>query len=165
MSKVYFVSDLHLGHKNICAYRTQFSSQQEHDSFVLENILSCGGKRNTLWMLGDCFFSEESYDSLKEISKAYMQVNWVLGNHDTDNAQGKNNVKRAIKEDLINKIGSLFKYKGYWLSHAPIHPDELRGSRNIHGHVHNKPIVGDDRYIAVCLEQTDYKPIAFEDIK
>ena len=31
MSKVFFISDTHFGHNNICKYRPQFSSAKEHD--------------------------------------------------------------------------------------------------------------------------------------
>lgn len=69
------------------------------------------------------------------------------------------------------------KYKGFWLSHAPIHSDHLSGSHNIHGHLHSNSVyeivdingfatpIKDQRYINVSVEQLDGKPISFEDIK
>lgn len=164
MSKVYFVSDLHLGHRAISKYRTQFSSMGEHDEAIIDAIMSVSGKRNSLWMLGDCFFSEHHLETLRMFSDAFHNVNWVLGNHDTDNLERMNIVRAAFDENLCNRIGSLFGYKGFWLSHAPIHPSELRGKNNIHGHTHHIT-VDDDRYFSVCLEQINYKPIDFEEIR
>jgi calcineurin-like phosphoesterase family protein len=71
---------------------------------------------------------------------------------------------------------------GMILSHIPIHSDSLgRFGVNIHGHLHSnrvKKATGVDattgqvmygnendlRYHCVCVEQTDFKPILFEDV-
>ena len=64
----------------------------------------------------------------------------------------------------------LYKYKEFWLSHAPIHPCELRGKRNIHGHVHQNHVMDehhkrDNRYINVCVENTDGAPVSLDKIR
>lgn len=164
MSKVYFVGDLHLGHKNICKYRPQFISPEEHDKFVTGSVLSVANKRDNLWLMGDCFFTEESLESLRLFKKSFQQVNLVLGNHDTDNQERQNNIKIMIKEDLVNNVHSLVSYKGYWLSHAPIHPEELRGKKNIHGHCHTYVISDTENYKCVSLEQINFKPICLEEL-
>ena len=56
------------------------------------------------------------------------------------------------------------KYKEFWLSHAPIHPEELRDRINIHGHVHYKNI-DDARYFNVSCENIGFKPISLENIR
>lgn len=56
----------------------------------------------------------------------------------------------------------MVKYKNLWLTHAPIHPDELRGKKNVHGHCHGH-ILNDKRYINVCVEHAD-RPIPIEEI-
>jgi calcineurin-like phosphoesterase family protein len=55
------------------------------------------------------------------------------------------------------------------LTHIPIHPESLgRFGVNIHGHLHsNRVMVNgeiDVRYHSVCVEQTDFAPILFEDV-
>ena len=162
MSTVYFASDLHHGHKNICNFRHQFSTVEEHDEYISDRILSTCDKRDTLWLLGDLFFASESIKYFVNYHKYIGNINIVLGNHCTDNSVRLQNTKYIAQ--YCNKIGSLFSYNGFWLSHAPIHPMELRGKRNIHGHMHNET-VDDDRYFSVCLEQIDYKPITFSEIK
>jgi hypothetical protein len=57
-------------------------------------------------------------------------------------------------------------YKGFFLTHCPVHPLELnypdvRG--NIHGHIHDKE-VGESRYWCVSCERVDYKPITIEEL-
>ena len=163
MSRVYIISDLHLGHKAICKYRTEFSTPEEMYQTFLSNTLETLDKRDTLWMLGDCFFTESSVDWLREVAASCGQVNWVLGNHDSDNSVRQKIIRTVLQEELINKIGSLFSYKGFWLSHAPIHPEELRGKHNIHGHTH-RHVIDDTRYINACVEHTDWKPVEFKDL-
>lgn len=90
----------------------------------------------------------------------------VRGNHDT-----KFTTEEWLKH--FKRVESLVSYKGYWLSHAPIHPYELRGKGNIHGHVHQNSILDydsgapewDRRYINVCVEAVRETPISFDNIK
>lgn len=164
MSGVYFVADLHFGHKNIPKYRTQFSSSEEHDAYVFHNIMEISGKRNTLWILGDSFFTEDSLRYLVKMRPYFQSINKVLGNHCTEAVELQRNIKRMMNENLVDSVHSLVRYKNFWLSHAPIHPDELRGKKNIHGHTHSHKI-DDPRYIGVSLEQIDYKPISLESIR
>ena len=164
MSDVYVISDCHFGHKRILKYRTGFSSIEEHDSTIMGNILSTIQKRDTLWMLGDCFFTLESLEFLRRIKAQCFKVHLVLGNHDTDNDECQENIRIILREGLVDKIGSTFKYKGKWMTHCPIHPDELRGLMNVHGHVHSNTIP-DMRYFNACVENINYSPILLNSIK
>lgn len=164
MSATLVISDLHFGHRNILKYRPEFSSIEEHDQTIMENIKSAGHKRNTLWMLGDCFFDRESIQYLDEISKYYLQINFVPGNHDTDKTERVAILKECIAHGYYNKVGSLFKESGFWLSHAPIHPNELRGKFNLHGHVHSNT-VRDPNYFNVSCENVRYKPVNIQQLK
>jgi calcineurin-like phosphoesterase family protein len=50
------------------------------------------------------------------------------------------------------------------MSHIPIHPDSLeRWKLNIHGHLHHN-FINDDKYLNVCVENTNYTPIDLESI-
>ena len=51
----YFTSDLHLGHKVITKYRSQFSSADEHDEAIL-TMLESFPKRTLMHILGDFLF-------------------------------------------------------------------------------------------------------------
>jgi len=96
-------------------------------------------------VLGDAAFSEEAIDWVGSLKGTkYL----IRGNHDD---MPTTSYLRVFKE-----VYGLFKYKGLWLSHAPIHPDELRGKPNCHGHVHYKSIqldgADDGRYLNCCVE-------------
>lgn len=156
MSHVYMAADLHLGHKNIHNFRTQFASAEEHDATVKENFESILTKKDKLFLLGDIAFTRDALEWVKS-----LPCNKVLicGNHDTDR-----DVTMKELADVYDEIHSLYVYKGWWLSHCPIHPAEVRGKNGvIYGHCHNKP-VADNNMICVSLEHTDMKPIKFSEV-
>ena len=51
MSKVWVCADLHLGHKNITKFRTQFTTAEEHHKTVMKNFLTTVGKRDKVFLL------------------------------------------------------------------------------------------------------------------
>lgn len=154
-----FISDLHLGHKNICNFRESFSSVEEHDSYIKEQILSSISKRTKIYILGDIAFTDEAGDWVVELStKCNLEL--VLGNHDS--REGKSNLIKYAKAGI--KFHGLTTYKEAWLSHCPIHPDELRKKKYVvHGHTHNYNI-NDKRYFNVSCENINYKPIRYDEI-
>lgn len=154
MSRLFLTSDLHLGHRNIHKYRP-FDSAEEHHNFVKEEYYKVIGKRDVVYFLGDIAFTKEWQEDLATWPGHKILI---LGNHDT--AEG-GHIKRHV--EIYNKIHSLMHKKGCWLSHAPMHPDELRGKFCIHGHLHDK-VIDDVRYRNVCLEHTEYKPILFDEV-
>lgn len=164
MCEQYFLGDIHIGHKNILKYRPEFPSLEEHDARIMDNILSTVGKRDLLWLTGDCFFTKESLDFLRTLRSHIPRINLVLGNHDTDNRERVDNVKTIIREDLVDKVGAIFTVKDFWVTHAPIHSEELRGKRNIHGHVHTNTLE-DPRYYNTSCENVGYKPISLSAIR
>ena len=156
MSSVYFMADAHLDHKNITKFRTCFSDVEEHNSVIKENYHKVVNKRDTVYMLGDMCFSHEA---LKEIKAWHGRKILICGNHDLE--------RGITMQDLCNAydaVYSLFKYKSLWLSHCPLHPNELRGKKNIHGHVHFQSIP-DSRYFNASLENINYTPINVEEIR
>ena len=166
MSKNYLLADTHFGHNDISKkFRTEFNSDEEHNETIHNNILSCAGKRNHLWLLGDIAFGQEQFRKLWEYSLEFQSVNVVLGNHDH-----KDLTEFCIRHG-INVYGFVKKW-GYWLSHCPIHPQELYRGKNIHGHVHTNTVhdvvdreFEDKRYFNVSCENVGYKPISLQEVK
>lgn len=163
MSKLFHIGDLHIGHRNILKYRSEFGSIQEHDETIINGITSTVSKRDTLYLHGDCFFSADSLNFLREL-RYIGSINWILGNHDSDKTERQRVIHTAMTEGLIDKVHGIVKVHGFWLSHAPIHPVELRGHKNIHGHVHGNTIP-DARYFNVSCENIGYRPVSFQDVK
>lgn len=157
ITRLIIASDLHLGHKNICKYRTQFSTPEEHDEFVFNNIVNTIRKSDTLYLLGDIAFTKEWLQEIKSIKCRYKLL--ICGNHDTER-----NITMSDLVQTYDNVKALLSHRNYWFTHCPIHPQEIRGRLGvIHGHLHSH-IVEDDRYYNACLEHTDYKPIEFEEL-
>lgn len=154
MSNVFFISDLHIGHKNIHNLRNlshTFQDEEHHRQVLRERWNKEVSKRDLVWILGDVCFKEELLPFLGTLNG---NKKIILGNHD---------VNGSLFTPYASWVGGLARYKGYWLSHAPLHPSELRGKNNIHGHVHYATLY-DNRYFNVCPENIGMCPIPFEEI-
>lgn len=164
MSCVWHVGDLHLGHKAITKYR-DVESVAHNNELMVENILKVVRKRDTLWLHGDIFFSSEvMYEYAPVLSERIGYLHLILGNHDFERMpQAEKLLCLNYLLDLGYQIHGLVKNRGIWLSHAPIHPDELRGSLCCHGHVHTATI-DDPRYVNVSVDNTGFAPVKRQDI-
>lgn len=160
MSNLFVTSDLHLGHAKILdptkesKYRP-FSSLEEHDQTIVDNINRTCGRRDTLIVLGDVAFNKTAMSRLGSVKPRL----WLVGgNHD---------------EMDVGEYAKYFKkVLGVWardkiiFSHVPIHSQQLekRFRANVHGHLHSKKLP-DHRYVNVCVENTEMKPVAVESIE
>lgn len=161
MSEIFFIADLHLGHKRILEFSGDFregNNVEEHDDWIISQWNSRVSKRDTVWVLGDVAFSREALSRVSEL-KGYKRL--VLGNHDRYHA--------GDYLEYFNTIHGIVRYKKFWLSHAPIHSDHLRGLRNIHGHLHEHLVKADngtpdEDYINVSVEQLNGIPISMDEI-
>ena len=152
---VFFTSDLHLGHK-LATEKRGFKSVEEHDEEIL-GCLSSLTKRDKLFILGDVAFS---LDSLPLLDRLSCTKDLVLGNHDQFQSQ--------VYLKYFNRLWGFVGYKNFWLSHAPMHPQEImyRKRGNIHGHIHNNATTTNIGY-PYFNAQIDfhYRPIPFEEIE
>lgn len=142
-----FVGDPHLGHKNIHRFREHVKSPQHNDDLFMSQWEKHVTKRDLVFVLGDVAFD---IPSLKRLGGTLGRKILIKGNHDND-------IPTHILLSVFEEVHSIMRYKKMWLTHCPIHPDELRRCRvNIHGHVHNHSVmingVEDPRYINMCPE-------------
>lgn len=145
MSNVWFCSDLHFGHKNIGKFRGMPEGNLEDSEFknrkrISDDWNNLVDKRDIVYVLGDAAFTMET---VGDFSKLKGTKHLVRGNHDTLDTQ--------VYLKYFDGIYGTLKYKEFWLTHAPIHPLELRGKVNLHGHVHYATIP-DPRYFNCCPE-------------
>ena len=157
---VYFTSDLHLGHKAIPKYRNRFNDLQEHDRFMLDKIKALG-KRDILYVIGDFLFDGEHYNEYLEELKTYScRIKLVPGNHDSRELYKEYNTNSNIEIQL-----PLFSYKNMWISHCPIHPNEMRNRKGcIHGHLHEETL-NDKSYFNVNIDVNNYEFVTLEELK
>jgi calcineurin-like phosphoesterase family protein len=168
MSKTYFTSDWHFGHKAILKYR-KFTSIEQHDRAFIDNFNKVVRKRDTVFFMGDIAFTQEGLDKLSELN--FCKKILYLGNHDT--------LKTEEYLKYFDEVHALRSYKGYWLSHCPIHPQEMRSRKGcIHGHLHASvlkeqykfstswPFISKPKkYFDVSPEKHNYELVSFEHIK
>ena len=156
MSNVYFISDLHMAHRNVLNFRDNYRSKcmnvstiEEHDQKILDLWNDTINKRDKVYVLGDL---GTGYHQLKDLPG---QKILHIGNHDLKSATEY----LEVFDDIIGPV----KYKKHWISHFPIHPCELWGKKCIHGHIHSL-VIPDPMYINVSIEHTKGYPISFQDI-
>ena len=161
--QTYFSSDFHLGHKAITKYRTQFSSMEEHDEAIL-TMLESFPKRTLMHILGDFLFDGSNLNYyLLRLSNLPYKIKLVMGNHDSKLLYSKcpSNIEIQLP---------LYTHKNMWISHCPIHPQELRSRiLNVHGHLHGGIVhhcdgEPDERYFNVNLDNNNFKPVPIETI-
>lgn len=149
---VFLFSDPHFHHEKM-AIRRGFSCAEEMNELIVKNWNNIISKRDCVFLLGDITMEKNNYEIL---SRLQGDINVVLGNHDQ-----KQHITNMLK--YVKSVSGIIDYKKTAiLTHCPIHPSQLefRYSYNIHGHVHENTL-DDDRYINVCAEVIDYKPVEF----
>ena len=161
MSNVYVTSDWHLGHNGISnKFRTGFDSDHHHDHHIVEMARSYLTKRDTLICVGDMSFTVEGMEMIDSLPGTKILVR---GNHD------------ILQEDqyhaVFDAVQGAWSYKGVWITHMPVHPMELYGRPNIHGHCHRggpyEHQQGEhwDMYYNAILEYNDYKLVNLMTVK
>lgn len=162
MSNIYHISDLHLGHKNILKFAKEFrgfaTTVEEHDEILTDRIASKCNKRDRLFIHGDVAMDLNKLNLLNKCKAAKIMIR---GNHD--------NFPLEEYLKVFDNVEGFARRKQAWLSHAPIHPQELRNKINIHGHVHQQSILTgllklDQRYVNVCVENCGGVPVNYQDI-
>jgi len=159
MSSVLFVGDFHLGHKSILklqqGVRPGYTIDQ-HDNWVVNQCLSVGPNKRTLWyILGDVSMEISSLERINELPGEKILV---MGNHDKFETQTYLKYFKRI-------VGGIKKY-GIWITHIPIHPQELLEKVNVHGHCHNNSLKNDPRYLNASIEWLPkQKPISLDQVR
>ena len=149
MSNTWFSSDLHLDHKGIIKFR-DFGSVEEHNAIIKDNYHKVVKPRDRVYLTGDVAFSKEALEDLKTWSGTKILI---CGNHDLERG-----ITMKDLCDVYDEVYAFKRWREFWLSHCPIHPEELRGKYNLHGHCHSH-IIDDPRYLNLCLEHHNYMPI------
>ena len=179
MPAVFLVSDTHFGHAGVCRFTRNdgvtklrpWNNPDEMDEFMVRAWNERVKPTDKVYHLGDVVINRRSLPIMRRLNGDKVLIR---GNHDI-----------FKDEDYAPYFRSLRGYhvmNGMILSHIPVHPESLgRFGVNIHGHLHAnrvKKIRGvnaktgellytdeiDPRYHCVCVEQTDYAPMLFEDV-
>lgn len=157
----FFIGDTHFGHTNIIKFvpqRSHFKNIHEHDEFLIERWNSVVKDDDTVYHLGDVFFGNDNLGN-SVLCRLRGHKHCILGNHD------RSARTKVIMKYFEKVYGAKYYQKGV-LTHIPVHPDQLehRFQYNIHGHKHEHKLA-DKRYINVSVEQINFTPISWEELK
>lgn len=166
-SKIYLVSDLHLGHANIIKYCNRpFESVEEMNERLIKNWNDTVRGEDRVFFLGDFALGD------KEKTIAWGQrLNgrkvMIYGNHDHQ----KPKVYYEAGFEHVSRWPIIIQNR-FLLSHAPFEPQDGKADRgtliNIYGHIHDKTEQGrtvTSCSACVCVERWNYKPVELEVLK
>ena len=145
MSNVWFSSDLHAGHQRDFLYVPRgFSSIEEHDEAIIDNINEVVAPEDTLYLLGDLMLgdNEEGARKLRQIQCKDIRV--IRGNHDTDTRVRL--YEYSLGYQMLGYAApAKFNGKNFMLSHYPMATTNFDFEKkpwervyNLCGHSHTK---------------------------
>jgi calcineurin-like phosphoesterase family protein len=171
MPAVFLVSDTHFGHAGVCRFMRNdgvtklrpWDTPEEMDEEMIKRWNERVRPNDKVYHLGDVVINRRALATLGRLNGDKVLIR---GNHD------------IFRDDEYRKyfreLRAYHVMNGMILSHIPIHEASLgRFGTNIHGHLHANRVlksnmfgvdVLDVRYHCVCVEQTDFAPILFEDV-
>lgn len=158
MRNIWFTSDTHFGHKNICRGETRwatidkdtgmkipsqntrdFETLEEMNNVLVENINKNVKENDILWHLGDWSFGEGNTIVFRKLLNV-KTIHLILGNHDHIIA------KYPELQKLFSSVSlgygwpksPMIKDHKFVLSHFPmlVWDQHIHGSIHLHGHSH-----------------------------
>ena len=183
--KLWFTSDTHYDHKNICAATTnwvgaenltrKFSSLEQMNDELVTSINNKVGQDDILFHLGDWSFN--GFENIRKFRERIVckNVHLILGNHDHHIERDKDNIQSIFSS--VNEYLSLdvkwegkgkFEHARFVLMHYPIASwnGMNDGVIHLHGHVHlpNNLRVADGKAMDVGVDGNNYEPIELNEI-
>jgi calcineurin-like phosphoesterase family protein len=174
MPSVFLVSDTHFGHAGVCRFThpddasvklRPWDNADEMDEEMIRRWNDRVKPTDKVYHLGDVVINRKALKTLHRLNGDKVLIR---GNHDI--------FPDIEYREYFRELRAYHVMNGMILSHIPIHPESLgRFGVNIHGHLHasrvkmtdpvgHRPPMIDTRYHCVCVEQTDFAPILFEDV-
>jgi len=179
MPSVFLTSDTHFGHAGVCKFTEAdgvtkirpWTDPDEMDEEMIKRWNNTVRPNDKVYHLGDVVINRKSLSTLARLNGDKVLIR---GNHD------------IFRDDeyrvYFRELRAYHVMNGMILSHIPLHEASLgRFGVNIHGHLHSNRVKkargidaktsatlysteNDVRYHCVCVEQTDFTPILFEDV-
>ncbi len=179
MPATFLTSDTHFGHHGVCRFMRSddvtklrpWDDPDEMDEAMIERWNERVRPNDKVYHLGDVVINRRSLATLARLNGDKILIR---GNHDI--------FRDDEYRQYFRELRAYHVLNGMILSHIPIHPESLgRFGVNIHGHLHAHRVMKprgvdartgeilysdkiDTRYHCVCVEQTDFAPILFEDV-
>ena len=131
---IYYIADLHFGHKNVLRFDGRpFSNSEEMEKVLIENWNSRVTEEDTVYVIGDAFWKNEE-NSIRIMRLLHGEKCLICGNHD------------RVLSRLLYEWSTIAYYhelkdgeRQVVLSHYPIpfYNGQHYGAIMLYGHVHN----------------------------
>ena len=83
MEKIFFTSDLHIGHDNAIWFDNRpFSSVEEMDAELIRRWNAKVGREDTVYVLGDMIWKSRKQEAAEIVKSLNGKIVLILGNHD-----------------------------------------------------------------------------------
>ena len=132
MSKFY-ISDLHINHKNILSYDNRpFYNIEEMNNTIINNWNSVVSENDCVYILGDMFWDNNNADKILSQLKGHKYL--IKGNHDRLNSSMEKHfiwIKDYAEIKDNNRSVILCHYP------IPCFNKQYHGSYHLYGHVHD----------------------------
>ena len=179
MPATFLVSDTHFGHAGVCRFTEAdgvtkirpWTDPNEMDEEMIRRWNDRVRPNDKVYHLGDVVINRRALPTLARLNGDKVLIR---GNHDI--------FRDEEYREYFRELRAYHVMNGMILSHIPLHEASLgRFGVNIHGHLHTNRVKrargidartgatlysteNDVRYHCVCVEQTDFAPILFEDV-
>jgi len=169
MTNIFLIADTHFGHRGIVEFlradgvtkERPWYNVEEMDEELISNWNRVVRPKDKVYHLGDVVINRRA---LPTVGRLNGEKILIKGNHDL--------FKPEEYLKYFKDVRGSHKLDNYILTHIPIHPDSLARwtNGNIHGHLHFNNVrlpdgSIDKRYFCISVEQINYTPIAFEELK
>lgn len=170
MADIFFISDTHFGHEKTCTtFKRQdgsplrpFANAQEMDEEMIRRWNEVVRPESKIYHLGDVVISKKNLSTLARLSGSKRLIR---GNHDI--------FKTREYLEYFKEVYGVRVLEDVVLTHVPLHPESVteRWNTNVHGHLHANEVMMshgkwvDPLYMSVCVEQIDYRPIEFSELR
>lgn len=168
--KLFFTSDTHLGHFNICKYcHRPFQSRSEMDQTIIKNWNEIVPEDGIVVHCGD--FMLPHNEDIKEYNRYLYQLNGRIlllrGNHDRASLDWENDKLIAVRDQAMIVVDGVKIFAQHYPCAA------FNGDYHVYGHVHTLSdgmcygIDGDVKKVMkrttydVGVDQNGYKPISY----
>ena len=182
--RLWFTSDTHYNHTNICSSTTkwtnpvtirEFKSLEHMNSHLVGNINEMVGQDDVLFHLGDWSFG--GFESIEQFRNQIVcqNVHIITGNHDhhIQNNRGDcqklfSSVNKYVELNVKWPVGPEMHDANFVLMHFPIASwnNMARGAIHLHGHVHFNPNVRlqEGKMMDVGCEGNNLYPIDMSEV-
>ena len=162
---IYFTSDPHFGHRTVLGNRPEFSSVDEMNSALINNINQVVTRKDTLYIIGDASFRGDSHEISELLKEIHCKKILIRGNHDKVYEPG-------VFEGVYDYLEIKYYKQEFMLCHYPLVCwNHMRfGSVQLHGHIHSGPEYNDAHHTSgrlqydVGVDAHNYMPVSIDEI-